>query len=70
MRTKNSARPAPSPTEIRDRCRQLQARWSYDERLRRAGIVLGSPLTMVPPEWRLLSAISRQQRSHREGAAA
>jgi hypothetical protein len=48
----------PSPQEIRRRCQEFQKGWSFDERLRRAGIRLGQGITFVPPESRLLAALA------------
>jgi hypothetical protein len=50
----------PSSDEIRQRCRQIQQEWSPDERLRRAGVIVGQKLRLISPEERLLQAMLRQ----------
>jgi hypothetical protein len=57
----------PSPREIRQRCRDIQATWSTSDRLNRAGVLLGNPIRFVAPESRLLAAVVS---GHRRGRAA
>jgi hypothetical protein len=62
---RSAASQDPSPQEIRRRCQEMQKGWSFDERLRRAGIRLGQGISFVPPESRLLAALTGFSRGGR-----